>query len=429
MTGAFFLQIVLIFLNAVFASAEIAVISMNEMRLKSLVQKGDSRAVKLFGLTEQPARFLATIQVAITLAGLLGSAFAAENFAGILTSALMGAGITVPENILNTFSVFIITLLLAYFNLVFGELVPKRIAMKKAEALALGMSGMLFGVSKIFAPLVWLLTVSTNVILRLIGIDPKEEEEAVSEEEIRMMLSEGNVQGTIQAEEREMIQNIFEFDDLSLEQIGTHRKEVMILKTSDSLEAWEEQIHGSRHTYYPIAEENQDDIIGIMDTRDYFRIQSKSKEQVLEQALEEAWFVPESMKANVLFKQMKHRKKYFAVMVDEYGGMSGIVTLHDLMEALVGDLEDESEERPKEIVKISDGRWQVLGSANLKEVAEEIQLELPTDIYDTYSGFVCGAIGRVPKDGEQFTCEVPGLKIQVNSVKQHRIEHTIIQTI
>ena len=195
------LLIVLIFLNATFASAEIAVLSMNETRLKRMAEEGQSRANRLLSLTRQPARFLATIQVAITLAGLLQSAFAAENFADPLVKALVEAGVTVPENILKSVSIVVITLVLAYFNLVFGELVPKRVAMKKSESLALGMSGILYWVSRIFAPLVWLLTASTNLILKLMGLSPEDEEDAVTEEEIRMLLAEGKEQGHIQAEE------------------------------------------------------------------------------------------------------------------------------------------------------------------------------------------------------------------------------------
>ncbi len=223
MIGAVILQVVLIALNAVFASAEIAVISMNEMKLKMLTEQGDKRAGKLSRLTKEPARFLATIQVAITLAGFLGSAFAADNFAGPLVSALLKAGVPVPESVLNSIAVVLITLILSYFSLVLGELVPKRIAMKKTEEMALGMAGTLSFVSKAFAPLVALLTASTNGILRLLGIDPSDNDDEVTEEEIQMVLLAGNKQGIIDSDETEMIQNIFEFDDIPVSQVCTHR--------------------------------------------------------------------------------------------------------------------------------------------------------------------------------------------------------------
>ena len=227
------LQVILIALNATFASAEIAVISMNETKLKKMASDGDKRAKRLAALTEQPAKFLATIQVAITLAGMLSSAFAAESFADPLVGMLVAAGVGIPENVLKSVTLLVITLILAYFNLVFGELVPKRIAMKKSESLALGLSGLLRAVSRVFAPLVWLLTASTNTILRLMGIDPNDNEEEVSEEEIRMMLEAGNEKGTIDEEEVEMIQNVFAFDDTSVEEVCTHRVDVVTLDLDD----------------------------------------------------------------------------------------------------------------------------------------------------------------------------------------------------
>lgn len=419
------LLLVLIFLNATFASAEIAVISMNETKLKQLAFHGDSRALKLVSLTEQPAKFLATIQVAITLAGLLQSAFAAENFAGPLVRILVQAGVTIPENVLRSAAIVMITLVLAYFNLVLGELVPKRIAMKKSESMALGMSKMLYLVSKIFAPLVWLLTVSTNLILRLIGMNPEEEEEAVSEEEIRLLLLEGNEKGTIQAEETEMIQNIFEFDDISVEEICTHRREVITLSVNASEEKWRSIILANRHTHYPVCGEDQDDILGILDTKDYFRMEDQSMGNVMKNGMDPAFFVPEGMKANLLFRQMKEKRTYFAVLIDEYGGMSGIITLHDLMESLVGELDEKEEPaKPRDIESLGENRWRIQGSTDLDDVEETVGEKLPTDVYDTFSGFICGAIGRVPDDGEQFTCRTGNLMIQVHQVKNHMVGAT-----
>lgn len=427
MIGPILLLAVLTFLNAAFASAEIAVISMSDTKLKKMTQDGDKRARKLTILTEQPARFLATIQVAITMSGFLSSASAADNFAGPLSDALLRAGVAIPEQVLKTVVVFLITLVLAYFNLVFGELVPKRIAMKKADQLALGMAGMLYGVSKIFAPLVFLLTKSTNLILRLIGLNPDENEEQVSEEEILLMLAEGKEQGVIDSHENEMIQNVFEFDDIQIEQICTHRLEADTLKLSDTPDAWAKTILETRHTYYPIYNENQDDVIGVLDTREYFRLKEKTKEQIFKSAVDKPYFVPENMKANVLFQNMKESRKYFAVLVDEYGGMTGIITVHDLIEELVGELYDEDEtEEPDEIVRIGENCWNILGSALLEDVEEKLHVKLPTDMYDTFSGFVCDVIGRVPDDGERFNCEYQNLKIEVHSVENHRVKESTL---
>ncbi len=353
MLSALLLQIILIFLNAIFASAEIAVISSSETKLKQDAKDGDARAKTLLDLTEQPARFLATIQVAITLAGLLGSAFAAENFAAPLVAGLLQLGVTIPEQVLRNIAVILITMVLAYFNLVFGELVPKRIAMKKSETLALGMSGMLSVVSKIFAPLVFLLTSSTNFILKRIGINPEEEEEQVSEEDIRMLVNVGNEQGVIAREESEMIQNVFELDDILIEKICTHRKNVISLNRNDSVEVWESVIQNSRHTYYPICGESNEDIIAILNTKEYFREHNKEKSHILEVASEKPYFVPDNMKANILLKNMKQKRVYFAVLLDEYGGLSGIITLHDLIEELVGEIEEEEEKVPVKVQQMS----------------------------------------------------------------------------
>lgn len=427
MIGAIILQVILIFLNAVFASAEIAVISVNETKLRQEAKEGDVRAGRLLALTEQPARFLATIQVAITLAGLLGSAFAAENFASPLVALLLDAGVTIPEKILKNVAVIAITIILAYFSLVFGELVPKRIAMKKPEALALGMSGLLYTVSKLFAPLVFLLTASTNFILRRLGMDPEEEEEPVSEEEIRMMLNVGNEQGFIKNEEKELIQNVFEFDDIVIGQICTHRMDVVYLDMEDSIEEWEKIIFESRHSFYPICGENKDDVIGILDTKDFFRRKDRDKYQLLEYEADKPYFVPETMKADVLLKNMQQKKNYFAVLLDEYGGVSGIITLHDLMEELVGEIEEEEEETVCEIKQIGEGKWKISGSASLDKVADCLEMELPVKEYETYGGFLCSVIGRVPNDGENFTCDIDSARVYVHTVKNHRIAETTLE--
>lgn len=431
MIGSIILLIVLIFLNAVFASAEIAVISMNDAKLKKLTEEGNKRAIKLTKLTEQPARFLATIQVVITLAGFLNSAFAADYFADPLVDLFISLGVLIPRNVLSSVAVIIITVILSYFNLVFGELVPKRIAMKKTESLSLALAGPLYGISKIFTPLVFLLTVSTNGVLKLLGIDPNESEARVTEEEIRMMLSEGSQQGTIDQNETEMIQNVFDFNDISAEQICTHRIDVTSLDLNDSLETWQGIIFESRHTFYPVYKENTDNIVGILNTKDYFRIEHKSKEEVIKHALDKPWFVPENMKANVLFQNMKTSRKYIAVLIDEYGGMSGLITLHDLIEALVGDLyELEDAVQSPQIQQIGENTWEIQGCADLEDVAEALGIELPTEEFDTYNGYVCDVIGRVPANGEIFSCETEDLSIQVHTVINHRIgDSTVIKKI
>ena len=422
MTGAIILQIVLISLNAIFASAEIAVISMNDNKLKRMAEGGDKRAVYLVALTDQPAKFLATIQVAITLAGLMGSAFAADNFAEPLVGLLIGMGVGIPEKVLNSAAVIIITLILAYFNLVFGELVPKRIGMKKCEGIALGLAGLLNTVSKVFKPIVFILTASTNGLLRLLRINPDEEDEEVSEEEIRMMLVTGKQQGIFDQDETEIIENVFAFDDIDAAQICTHRMDVEWLCAMDNPEDWEEEIYTSGHRFYPVCGENVDDIIGVLDTKDYFYLKHQKEAYLMEHLVEKPYFVPETMKANVLFRKMKSDGIWFAVVIDEYGGMTGIITLYDLIEELVGDIREEDEE-PEEadIVGTGEGQWHILGTADLEDVANALHIELPLDVYDTFGGYLCGVIGRIPEDGETFDVELEGYVARVQETENRRI--------
>ena len=421
--NAVILLLLLIGLNAVFAATEIAVISMNDVKLKKMAEEGNKKAVRLVALTDQPARFLATIQVAITLASLLQSAVAAETFADLIVIKLMAAGVAISPAVLKAAAVVVITLILAYFTLVFGELVPKRVAMKKSEGIALGMSGILYFVAKIFAPIVWLLTVSTNLILRLLRINPEEEDSTVTEESIKMMLAEGKEKGVIQPEEDELIQNIFEFDDITAEEMCTHRRDVIALSVSDDMEEWKETIRESKHTKYPVCGDSLDDIIGIMDTKEYFLYPEKEQQQIIDNIVEKAMLVPESMKANSLFRKMQESREYFAVVIDEYGGMSGIVTLHDIMEALLGDLsEKESPVKPEEIEKLAEGKFRIQGCADLEDVAEALELDLPTDVYDTFSGFICGILGRIPEEGETFQCSWQNCSITAHDVQSATIE-------
>ncbi len=421
------LQVVLIGLNAVFACAEIAVISMNDNKLEKLAAEGDKRAIKLAALTAQPARFLATIQVAITLSGFMGSAFAAENFSDVLVKALLNIGVPIPETTLNSISVIVITLVLSYFTLVFGELVPKRLAQKKAESLALAIASLVTVISKLFAPIVWLLTVSTNALLRLMGIDPDEQDEEVTEEEIRMMVDAGSEKGTIDTEEKEMIQNVFEFDDIDIEEVCTHRTEVSMLWLDETMEQWEHTIHESRHSLYPVCGESVDDIVGILNAKDYFRLTDKSRENVIKEAVSSPYFVPESITADVLFRNMKKSGNYFAIVLDEYGGMSGIVTIHDLVQLLVGNFDEETAAYKTENIEAVDSQtWKILGVTSLEEINEKLGTALPEDEFETFSGFIFDEYGSIPDDGTSFDLETNGMQIKVTEVKEHKVERAVV---
>ena len=418
------LQVVLIALNAVFACAEIAIISMNDTKLAKMAQEGDKRAVRLARLTSEPARFLATIQVAITLSGFLGSAFAAENFSGVLVDWVLSLGVPISAEVLDSVAVILITIVLSYFTLVFGELVPKQVAMRKAEPLALAMSGLISSIAKFFKPIVSFLTFSTNSILRLMGIDPNAEDDEVSEEEIRMMVDVGSEKGTIDITEKEFIQNVFEFDDLSAEEIVTRRTEVVLLDLEDSMEEWKEIIYNTRHTLYPVCEGSADKIIGILNAQEYFRLDDRSRENVLKEAVAPAYFVPNMVKADTLFRNMKKEKQKMAVVLNEYGGMTGIITINDLVEQLVGDLGYDNEDEGIEL--IGENTWKVHGSALLEDVSEAIGVTLTCEDYDTFNGLVFHELGSVPEDGADIELEVNGLVIQVTEIKKHQVESAIV---
>lgn len=422
------LQVVLIALNAIFACAEIAIISMNDNKLNKMAAEGNKKAKRLVKLTEEPARFLSTIQIAITLSGFLGSAFAAENFSDVLVEGLIGLGVPVPADVLESAAVVVITLILSYFTLVFGELLPKQVAMRKAEPLALGLSGLISGIATVFKPIVNFLTFSTNSMLRLMGIDPNEEAEEVSEEEIRMMVDAGSEKGTIDHEEKEFIQNIFEFDDLSAEEIMTHRTDVTMLDMEDSMEEWKNIIYSSRHTLYPVCDGSADEIVGILNAKSYFRLDNHDRENVMQNAVSPAYMVPDTVKADTLFRNMRKERHGIAVILDEYGGTRGIVTINDLVEQLVGDLgNNETVVEEGYIELLEDNTWKVQGSVTLEEVSEVIGVHLDSEEYDTLSGLIFHEYGSVPKDGSCIELDLEKMNIQVLDIKEHQVETAIIQ--
>jgi len=419
------LQLVLIALNAIFACAELAVLSINETKLERMAEQGDKRAKRLFKLTREPARFLATIQVAITLSGFLGSAFAADGFSEPLVDWVLSMGVDIPRTTLDSIAVIVITLILSYFTLVFGELVPKRVAMKKAETLSLRISGLVSGISTVFKPIVWFLSVSTNAVLRLLGIDPNEIDEQVNEEEILMMVDAGSEKGAIDQQEKEFIQNIFEFDDLTAEEIAVHRTDVTMLWMEDSMEEWAKTIHDKRHTLYPVCEGSPDNIIGILNAKDYFRMDDKSRENVMLNAVKSPFFVPETIKADVLFRKMKKTRNIMAIVLDEYGGMVGIVTLNDLIEQLVGDLgEDTAEEAAAEphVEKLSDNTWEIIGNVELCDIEQALNVHIELEEVDTFTGLVFSRLDMIPSDGEQdIELDFMGLNIHITRVQEHQI--------
>ncbi len=419
------LQLFLIVSNALFACAEIAVISMNEHKLKQLAESGDKRATTLVKLTEQPAKFLATIQVAITFSGFLASAFAADNFSDPVVALFVKLGIEADFRVLDAIAVVLITFLLSYVTLVFGELVPKRIAMKKSQSLALALASLISLVAKMTAPLVWLLTKSTNAILYLVGINPDADEDKLSEEEIILMVDAGMQKGFIEKDEKDIIQNIFDFDDLDISMVSKHRTTLDLLWLSDSVEDWEKEMLKSRHARYLICDGSIDNVIGVIKARNYFYLEEKTKENVLNTIMKEPYYVLKSVHADVVFRQMKLKREQLAVVIDEYGGVYGIVTINDLLEELVGDIDDD-EVNDQEVVCVGD-MWRINGTAPLELVAQKLNIDLPTKTYQTFTGYVFGIYGSIPKDDTSFEFETSELIIKVEEVKGRILTSALVQ--
>lgn len=419
------IQIILIALNAVFASAELAVLSVNESKINRLAEHGSKKARRLRKLLKEPAKFLSTIQIAITLSGFLGSAFAADGFSDPLVDWLVGLGVTLSPNTLDTLSVIFITLVLSYFTLIFGELVPKRIAMKKSEALALKVSGIVSGISVLFKPIVWLLSVSTNAVLRMLGIDPNETEEQVCEEDIRMMVETGGETGAIDKDEQNFIQNVFEFDDLSVGEILTHRTDLTMLWLGDTDETWEKVICNSNFSRYPVCDGSPDRVVGVLNAKIYLREKDKSRDNIMCSALEAAYFVPETVKADVLFRNMKQTHNTFAVVLDEYGGLTGIVTIQDLIEELVGELQENpsiSETAEPQIRQADCDTWEISGNAELDEIERAIGVTFDTEYINTFTGYIFDRLKEIPDDGKtNIELKLDNISLTIKEIKDHQV--------
>ena len=420
------LQLVLIMVNAYFAATEIAVISLNENILRRQAEDGDKKAAKLLKIVETPTRFLSTIQIGITLAGFLGSAFAADNFAGRIRDwAVVKWQLDASAAAaVNTLAVVIITIILSFFTLVLGELVPKRVAMQKAEQVARFTCGVVSGLAAVMRPLIWLLTVSTNGMLRLLHIDPNAEEDQVSEEEIRMMVDIGEEKGAIESGEKEMIENIFEFNNMTAEEVMIHRTDVVMLWAQDTAEEIIRTIRETGLTRFPVYEEDADDVVGILNTRTYLLNAREEHPKPLRDLLKPAYFVPESVRTDVLFRDMQTKKIHMAIVVDEYGGTSGIITMEDLLEEIVGNIYDEFDPQDEqEIIPLGENLWRIAGSAELEEVAEALDVELPEDEeYDTLGGLVFAQLAVIPEDGSHPEVDACGLHIRVEELSDRRVE-------
>ena len=414
------LQLVLIAVNALFAATEIAVISLNETKVRRMAEGGDRKAAKMLRMVTEPTGFLSTIQICITLAGFLGSAFAADNFSDKLVNWLINdcevSGVS--PSALDTISVIIITLVLSYFTLVLGELVPKRIAMKRSESIARAVSGLMIAMTAALRPVIWLLTVSTNGVLRLCGIDPEDNAEEVSEEEIIMMLDEGEEAGSIESGEKELIKNVFSLNDTTAEDVMVHRSQVAFLKRDDARTTLLNEIAESGYSRFPVYGENIDDIVGILYAKTYLTAQSRGERCEMKDFLMPPRFVHASTHINRILLDMQREHAHMAVVVDDYGGVIGIITLEDILEELVGEIWDESDEVIENIRERSDGSYDINGSTRLSDMCESIGCSIDSEA-DTVGGWVTEMLGGIPESGESFECG--GMHVTVEVTDERRV--------
>ena len=401
------LQLVLILLNAFFAATEIAVISLNEKKLKSTAEDGDKKAKKMLKIIEDPTRFLSTIQVGITLAGFLGSAFAADSFSDGLTEFFLDIFHLAPRyyGTVDTISVILITLILSYFTLVLGERVPKRIAMKHKEKLASAVSGVISVLMAILKPIVWFLTVSTNGVLRLFGINPNEKEETVSEEDIVIMLDAGVDEGTLDGDDIEYIKNVFKLDRLTAADVMTQRSDMVALPRDISEESLLEILEIEGYSRIPLFAESVDRILGILHTKDFLLKRTREGFD-MEDAIMAPVFVPETMHLDVLFKEMQKNRTHIVIVVNEYGFTSGIVTMEDILEELVGEIWDEQDEETESITEIAENTYTVRSSTSIDEFFSFFELAPNDEIESTtVNGWLTEHFENIPRLGDSFTYE------------------------
>ncbi len=395
------LQLILILLNAFFAATEIAVISLNEKKVKSRAENGDKKAVKMLRMIEDPTSFLSTIQIGITLAGFLGSAFAADNFSGQLADWLISKFDIAPTyfTTIEDISVIAITLVLSFFTLVLGELVPKRIAMKHKEKLAEYVCGFISGMTFILTPIVWFLRISTNGVLRIFGVDPNEKEETVSEEDIVIMLDAGADEGTFDEEDIEYIKNVFKLERLTAVDVMTPRKSVVFISEDETREEIIEKIESEGYSRIPIYGENPDEITGILYVRDYL-LKFNKPDFKLADAIFEPVFVPETMKLDQLFKNMQEDRNHIVIVVNEFGVPSGIVTMEDILEELVGEIWDERDEAIDNITELGDDTYKVLCSTSTEDFFSYFEVT-PDEESEaaTVNGWLTEKVGDIPEIG------------------------------
>jgi putative hemolysin len=415
------LILVLMMINAFFAASEMAIVSLNKAKITHLANEGDKKSITLLKLLEEPGKFLATIQVGITLAGFLASASAATGLSKPLAEVLKSAKIPGSDEL----SLILVTIILSYITLVFGELLPKRVALHNAEAVARFAVNPILVVSKITLPFVKILTLSTNIMIRIFGIKDDSIEEKVSEEEIRMMIDVGEENGVLNQTEKEMIDGIFEFDNTLAKEVMTPRTDVFAIDIDTPIDEIINQVIEEQYSRIPVYEEDIDNVIGILYMKDIF-IEMRNKELTIESIramLRQPYFVPKTKNIDSLFRELQNTKNHMAVLIDEYGGFSGIVTIEDLIEEIVGNIFDEYDDIKSEDIKPIDAHTFIVdGIVPIDDINETLHVELPSENYDTIGGFVLDLLGSIPKEDEEHIIEYENLIFKIEKVNEKRIE-------
>ena len=410
---------ILILINAFFAATEIAFISLNDAKIEKQAKEGNKKAKQIKKMLREPSKFLATIQIGITLAGFLSSAFAADAFADDLAPMLQNLiplGLTAWRNI----SIILITIILSYFSLIFGELVPKRLAMRNSEKIAFGTIGIIRTISIITAPFVKLLTASTNGVSKLFGISGTDEE-TVTEEEIRMMVDVGEEKGSIKEEERELINNVFEFNDKVVSEIMIHRKDIYAIDINSDIDNILKELDEYKYSRIPVYEENIDNIVGMLFIKDLLANVNKKEKVKIAKIIREPYFVSENKPIDELFRDLQKNKHQLAIVLDEYGGTAGLVTMEDILEELVGDIYDEYDKEEKEYEKIDETTYMLSGNMPIYDVNKLINAEIPEGDYDTLSGFLQEKLGRIPAEKEKPIIETKKVTYKIEKYKDRRI--------
>ena len=432
--GSIILKVVLLFalilVNAFFAMSEMAIVTLNDSKMEKMADEGHKKAKKVLRLTEDSSRFLSTIQVGVTLAGFLTSAVAATSFSSILTAWLTDVFSITDRSVIGliaSLSLIIITIIISYFSLVLGELLPKRIAMHNPESISFRVVGILLFFKAIMRPIVALLSVSTNGMLRIFGINPKDAPQAVTEEEIRMLVDVGEEKGVIEESQKEMINNIFEFDDIVAADVMTHRTDVVAIDINDSFTTVLKTVMEEGYSRIPVYDDDLDDIKGVLYVKDLLKFVGQDlPKRGVAKLMRKAYFVPESKKCGELFAEMTEKRIQLAIVSDEYGGFAGIVTIEDLLESIVGNMQDEYDDEEEEFEKLNDTTYTIDGVTDIEEVEEELGIKLPQGEYDTVAGMIMSILGRIPEENETPMVEVAGCEFTVESINERRIERVKI---